>query len=462
MRKIYDLDYYRVRTIYIILFLFCMLTRVVVPIMLIVPSKVDSLIFSAMAVFGLALLLINYFINKQKIFTKENLVLLCFLACMMCSSILNVSYGITGNLKTIVWMAIYFFVFYQSYDSRSKDQLLDEVKIISNIFIFVWFVLSSISLLMFALDIKYVVASHDGGFVRQGFYDSRLFGIFGDPNYASVVSLVTIVFSILNHKLTCKKKLKIFYVVNIVIQFLYFVLSGSRTAEISGIFGIVAVVSFAIFENPKVKGKGRIRLLASCFLGSALAVAVFLLLIKFTKTFAAFVPSIIGSISNNENQNMFRPITIVREDVSNSTDISNLRFKIWQSAIELFKTTPLLGTSPRNMIRYAKAVMPGCFIAERDYMIHNGYIDVLTSTGIVGAIVVSVFFVMQVRNIACLFLKFNFKGRKMLLFASLPVLIVGVSAFFLSEIFFINTVGGLIFWLCLGYTKSLSNCSEFR
>ena len=51
-----------------------------------------------------------------------------------------------------------------------------------------------------------------------------------------------------------------------------------------------------------------------------------------------------------------------RPDVVQSTDISNLRFRIWASAMDIFKTTWLFGASPRNALIYAKEVLPKSFI----------------------------------------------------------------------------------------------------
>ena len=51
-----------------------------------------------------------------------------------------------------------------------------------------------------------------------------------------------------------------------------------------------------------------------------------------------------------------------------------------------------------------------------------------------------------------LFVNLDNKNYNLVLFSFLNVATVGISAFFLSEIFFVSTIGVLTFWLNLGYS----------
>ena len=84
-------------------------------------------------------------------------------------------------------------------------------------------------------------------------------------------------------------------------------------------------------------------------------------------------------------------VDLTRPDVAKSTDVSNLRFTIWKSAIEIFQSSWLFGTSPKNMIAYAQDILPNTYIAQRNFSVHNAYLNTLASTGILGGITFVVF-----------------------------------------------------------------------
>ena len=170
----------------------------------------------------------------------------------------------------------------------------------------------------------------------------------------------------------------------------------------------------------------------------------------------SYLPELIGApfqTTSVSEPRVRKHVDTTREDISNSADVSNCRFKIWKSALELFKSSPIFGTSPRNMRTYAKAEFPNGFIAQRSYAVHNAYLDVLTSTGIIGALALAIFFI---KYLACIFrfLFLNLKSENyyIILLNFSVVTAVAISAFFLSEIFFVNTIGVLVFWLNIGYS----------
>ena len=87
---------------------------------------------------------------------------------------------------------------------KSKEEAYENMNIIMKISSHIWFVAVVISLWQFVFQIHYR-ADFSEFTRRQGFYDARLFGIFSDPNFAAVTSLIVIVFCYyLNKK--CEKK----------------------------------------------------------------------------------------------------------------------------------------------------------------------------------------------------------------------------------------------------------------
>jgi O-antigen ligase len=144
-------------------------------------------------------------------------------------------------------------------------------------------------------------------------------------------------------------------------------------------------------------------------------------------------------------------INTVRLDIAQSGDISNLRFKIWLSAWELFKTTPIFGTSPRGIVEYAKNVLPDTFIAVKNYyFVHNTYIGAFVYTGIFGALPILAFFVKSLLNILFFYKEKSFQTKnKYLDIIVLLLITIFIYGIFEPEIIFSNTINCFLFWLFL-------------
>ncbi|EPD05829.1 O-antigen polymerase, partial [Lacticaseibacillus paracasei subsp. paracasei Lpp70] len=76
-----------------------------------IPSVFDSIVFALLAVAGGAMIAWNCLdFLRHKSFVSYDWWLIGFLIVMFISSLLNRHYGVSGNFKTIVWSAIYFFL----------------------------------------------------------------------------------------------------------------------------------------------------------------------------------------------------------------------------------------------------------------------------------------------------------------------------------------------------------------
>lgn len=150
------------------------------------------------------------------------------------------------------------------------------------------------------------------------------------------------------------------------------------------------------------------------------------------------------------------PDTIIgRTDSDINNDVSNRRFAIWQSGLEIFKTSPMTGITFRNYIPYAKEHLPNTYIVHNDSgdfaSLHNSFVDVLVSQGALGMGILLCFIVSLLIVFFRRFFKSNdeeYRYNTFLLLMFLPVL---VSMMFYSETFYMNTGGAFLFWAFLGY-----------
>lgn len=364
------------------------------------------------------------------------------------------SYGLSNNLKTLVWITIQFYILFSFVHVKSKDEVYKLTNTIMKISSIVWFVAVGISLFQFVLQIHYR-ASFAEFTRRQGFVDSRLFGIFSDPNFAAVTSLIIIIFCYFLLK-DCKSKAqKRYYVTNIIFQMLYIILSGSRTAMIEGVLTAFILVYF--IERNKSYATSMIKVKRKAFIKGMIAALISVLLINVLPTpllkIAEISTNIKTSIMNGDTEKedvVDEPLTLKRDDI-NEDNLSNNRSDIWASALEISKSKRLLGLSPRNMVPYAQEVYPDSYIAQTGYETHNGYLAVLVGTGVIGFLLMVVFAINAIYYI-CIYVK---KHRRQeydnyLILFFCCIFIIAASAFMLLDIFFVNTYSAAIFWLFLG------------
>ncbi|HAP9434306.1 O-antigen ligase family protein, partial [Enterococcus faecium] len=437
------------------------------------PSTFDSIFFKLIGISGVLLLGIDFIIKFNKRKVTYNILLIAYMVILVITSFVHKEYGLGENLKTIMWAILQYFLIYQFAFENSDNKRF--FKRISWGFIYSWFVLVSMSMVLFFGKFgyeKYYNARHR---IRIGFLESRLFGTFSDINNAAIASLVVIVlilFYLYNKKVTGLNK--IIFLINLPLQFIYIVLSGSRSTYVVSII-IVAISSFIVVlkRNGTKKDLKNYILAIVSSIGSVL---ILFALFNATKIlFQELLPHLkeinffnfterhkeLMNNSQHINNTQTPDNTLVRKDVAENTDISNARITIWKSAWEIFKTSWLIGVSPKNVVSYAQSIIPDGYIAKVGIAIHNAYLNVLTSTGILGIIPFMAFliksFVLNVYRIIynkCI-------GKDYHFVYCLVILSYALYAALNNELVYENTVGTFVFWLFLGRVNSKNNSSYF-
>nr|WP_245249813.1 O-antigen ligase family protein [Vagococcus allomyrinae] len=301
--------------------------------------------------------------------------------------------------------------------------------------------------------------------LRLGFVENRLFGIFSDPNFAATICLVTVAVSL--YYLFQKKEqkrlaLNIFFVINIIFQLAFVVLSGSRT----GLLELYVVLLFATFmytyqfnfkQNKKMYQKLMISILASGIMFLSAFVSLKIIREVFI-TVPSYIVESVTTIENDGNSSKIKKnriskkIDLSRADVENSEDVSNGRVNIWKTGIKLFNEQKIIGVGPsrEGIVAFAEDKFPDSVIAKTGLSLHSFLVQTLTGTGILGFIVFFSFFIL---NMLKIFLH-SFKDRKFVYSIDfvfyLITLLISINAVVSSEIVLVNKIGAFIFWLLLG------------
>lgn len=388
--------------------------------------------------------------------TKGIIFLLLFILSYVISSVLNIKYGITENAKAMIWMLFQFFLLY-AYDAGvSKEQTKKEFKIFSHVFLTYTFLMAIIGTILLFMNYRYY-GIYNGKTIIIGFLWNRLWGLYSDPNYGAVFGVISFILCFYYLFRAQKKWQKALYVMMAVFQVAYIAFSDSRTALVAFMLtsGVGAFLFFLRYE----KQKHQKRIVRAC-LTVLLTIVAFLLPYAVIQTTAYAGSYLLKAIQSNYSSEKpgtvedDESLTIGRQEADMNNDISNRRFAIWESALEVSSTKPIFGVTFRQIVPYAKENLPDTYIVSNDYTsfasMHNVFMDVLVSQGAVGLLLFFGFILSILITIFKNLFRKDDREYTANLFLICTILPIAISAMFYSEILYINTANAVFFWFGLG------------
>ncbi len=464
----------------IICFVIFFMMRRVTPLAFLADNQIIPGILTAASF----LLLLWDMVTKRRSFGGKYLLLLVvFLGACTLSILLNLDIGIAGGVIQLGYYAIEFFFIYSLQCTGERTQRTREILMVNRLFIGIQLLYAIIAIGMFLFSIQFTYTSQTMGYsIEQGYQPQyeRTWGIYYEANFLGIASLIAIIISWMNIR-HAKKKIYIgIYAINILIQFLALVLSGSRTAFIALIVAGFIAGWYYSFELLKEKFKGikdqliriAIGILCSllCYMGIFTIVNIAPDLQKMTLIHTQIRSQIMSTVKqvyeyNNfsvdmEEEYVIQDDALSRQDLVGTDDTSNGRIPMWEDGIKIFLHKPLFGVSMRNAGLYAKEhnlstikelLMGGNLL--------NGYLEVLVGVGIVGFLILMLFL------LQCLKRLYRYQrarhsargdvGISLMIVAVLMVFIV-----FFSDVFYTFTIYSLLFWLYLGYGMGLIRNDE--
>jgi len=416
-------------------------------------ARTHYMVYSSFFVTAIGALMLLYRLKNYKNFIKtKNLYwLIMFCASYALAAILNIKYGILENIQGLIWMSLQFFLLYACDVTRKQDDYRKEFKLIAYIFLIYVEVCAVCSLIM--LMIGYSHARNVGNelLVISGFMWGRLWGVYSDPNYGAVFSCISIIlsFSFMKNQVTWLRAL---YIFNIICQVFYIAFSDSRTGILSLMFSMGVYSYFTLLRNNTIQ-KRNLNIAARQLVCVLLAIFISVGFLATNKLIKNAINSEYFARRNIKIYNTKWYMIGRDNDIKN--DISNRRFGIWKSGIEIFCTRPIVGVSFRNILPYTKDVLPKTYIVNNDFVmfssLHNTIIDVLVSQGIIGIIILAGFAVSTLTFLFRRTRRLNNENYPYVVTLFCAILPVVVSMAVYSEVLYINTAGSFIFWSFLGY-----------
>ena len=415
----------------------------IVPLQFISANKFVTL---GMTLLGVLLGLYNFFVKKAYLFVRKIEYLIIFFAMNIITSLLVMKYGFSTNIKNLVVFFIYFFAIYPIFQSFSKEKS----RILFNLFFSVITVSNTVgvflSLVQFFMLIGYRVFDYKGLLIRQGFVESRLFGILASPNYLSIISLIVIIY--LWMRLSALNKIvKTLAISSIVLNFAYIVLSGSRTTY------ICLVVAAFLYSLIKFEYSNK----AKSFVTVLLTVGLVFLSYNGVKYSSdLYLKAHSAEIQLNKEKGENNHLTLERTDTSEE-NISNNRFAIWQSTASFIPKRPLFGYSAGNWYELGKTYDASAYIIKEHYLTHNGYLELLFYNGLFGFLPFAAFMISFIWASIKKFLK-DKKDKitdNELVSSLLMTVVILISNLFLSSTLYGISLLGCILFMISGYYFSV-------
>ena len=445
MLKLIEKNYFKINLAFILIVAVYCMCGLIVPLQFISANKV---IAGGMTLLGILLATYNLVIKKVYLKIKTIEYLLLFFAFNIITSILVISYGYSTNIKNALIFYIYFLTVFPIFTGVTRE----EGKKIYDYFFYTVTVLNTfgvlVSLIQFVLLKGYRVHDYKGLYIRQGFVESRLFGILASPNYLSLISLIVIIFLVLK-VCSFEKVYRYISIVAIVLNFIYIVLSGSRTAFICMMIAAVIYSIVMFYQKGNIKSLFKVVLAIVVVLFSYKAV-------NFTsEQYLKFNKERL-EVQDKKLENKDNNLSLERTDTSEE-NISNNRFAIWKSTASFVPKKPIFGYSGGNWYEIGKKTNPEEYIIKEHYLTHNGYLEILFYNGIAGFISMGIFvlsfFISMVKRI--------FRDKKEdlvnkdLLSIVMILMVILVSNLFLSSTFYGISLLGIILFLMAGYFYSI-------
>ncbi len=420
---------------------------------------------------GIILVCYRLLFFKKFIKVKGIILLVGFALSYGISMLVNFKYGFYENFRGLIFIVFQFGILY-AFNTESDSAVSKKKFFITSFFFMgVVAVLSVLSVYYMLNGVSEIYTQEVGPTYVVGFAWGRLFGAYWDPNIAATMNSVAVLLSV--YFITKFKNIfaRIAFAVNIVINVLYVTFSDSRTGIVTLTIATTVFAGFYLFNKGFGKlQKNGLRIVACLGVLAVIAGMGFKVPGTVKSAYNSYTAMLNEQIraeqkedeatdeKDDKDEKPKKELPAISSDGRTedvSSDISNRRFDIWKNSVELFLTTPIVGTSHFNIVAYAEDVMPESYILTNSHLVfstmHNFVFDVLVSQGILGIVTI---FGAAIIMVIFFFKKFKvFNNGKnapfnyMLLALAVTVL---ASSMFMTEIVYTITPITLMFWLALG------------
>lgn len=398
---------------------------------------------------------------------KFMLLLIAFCGAYGVTILLNHEAFFANNIKALLYMGVIFVMLYGQDLTLDRETVKKEMRLVSYVFVVMSFLLSLIcfATYVFSINTHYTT---DEGWKYIGMFENRLWGLY-NPNTGSTLATISIVLTVFLWMTRGKKSkwLTAFFITNLCIQSFCLILTGSRTALYVLYIG-VAMLVFYLLPLKWLKARSVKNYLLR-IAAAGLAVICVFTSFQVVKTGLSYVPSLtrsIISISTTGEELEIEKEELTRLEVEENREGGFLtgRQHLWQAGLKAFLESPIFGVTRENLAERAK----GYLISEAwegtlgTGGLHNIYITILVSSGIIGFVLIAAFTVWSlIKMFSSLYRrKFDGKERYCFLFSFVLIALFFVMEMFEARILYRVSLFYIVFWIYYGYAMYFTQKEE--
>lgn len=402
------------------------------------------------AVFGAGMLVCVLFRWKQYRKMKNFFLCILFLISYVVSALLNIQYGFVENIQALLWLTCQMGILYIASFEYSAEEMKRELKILGVVYI-VWCTIANlISLSMIFWGFEYGYVDSQNGVHWIGYLRGRLWGVYDDPNHGAVITVIAVFLMLYLWRTTNKKRQKVCLVIGIVVNVLYMGFSNSRTAMIALGSGLLCWSFLHLRQKKKT-------VMRAVIISIGISILTVGGLTAFEQVNARVYKWSAGQNVKRTKNTSKKKTNERKKELAK--DSSNGRIDIWNSGLEIAKTTPIYGTSFRNMVSYSKENLPDTYIVNNklvDYdSLHNMFLDVLVSQGVIGIILTLLLIGNTIRTLWKGRLHIRENEYDIMIFGFAVVVAITAASQFYSYLFYLHAPQTFFFWLCMGYIVTI-------
>ena len=395
---------------------------------------------------GIAIICYN-FIKKEIDFHDHKFVLILIYGFLLLFATVINQYSNQKSFILALMQLIIFTLIYNNPRNFTINDIKNELKIIVPLVNILTALASGISILMYLCDFS---SSRYGWPI--GMVNDRLFGIYFNCNPAAFLAAITILLALIAIK--NKNKYSRLYMINIIIEVIYIILTKCRSAMI-----IIAIIITALYYAYFIKNKNFSKI-KRYGLSIIICIGIFLGTIVTT--------NITSSIVNKQQENsrfqieeVFTSIDLLlKGDVQPALklidQVSSGRIELLKTSYQVWQTSPIIGIGAGNFQTIGTHETSDTVVKQIQVVhSHNIFVETLVTTGIIGATIFLIFLFKTIKSLLKLFSNKSFNTYLMILLFTLIVVSEFIGSLFDYGVFYTYSLSATLFWLFLGYLNQI-------
>ncbi|MEE1219940.1 MAG: O-antigen ligase family protein [Ruminococcus sp.] len=338
-----------------------------------------------------------------------------FLAFSCLSILINFTFTLFYSVLMLFHVAICFFVFYGMHTEKDFD-FKSELFSVARLIVYISTIANIIGMICLMAGIRF-----EWFWIKFTIYENRFTGVFFNPNILGFISVVALVCCHMLYKKDLLKSVKeprvsIIWLVACVATNLFSLMLCDSNASMVLALGYIIVYTVYVFfadktgiskpEKSVSKSKIFVKIVSIVLVGSFLIGTAFMFRVICQEGFAIVfskTPSIVEILSGDTSKQIEEDKNkkpSVKEDKKSdeitfsheNTNIDSGRFKLWKESINLFKISPIIGIANGNIVLYSEEYANGTLsFSYHKSDLHNGFLTILVSTGIIGFLLFCIF-----------------------------------------------------------------------